>query len=394
MKKTFLIFSILLNYTLVAQTTVAEYTDFLNQKHQSPKDYILELFEHNDIVILGERDHRDTTQYDLILDIIGDERFIKNVGHIYTEVGVVNRTEWANEVLKKEYKTEREFETALIELYRELDFNPIWEKYNMYKYLKGIYQINKNLPNEKKITIGLTDKAFSWEGMTKEKLTNFHKDLRSSPNKRDSIMAFNFIELYKNQHLINGKRKALYIQSRPHAIDLDVTYKQRKVKRTGSYIKDYYEEKVKIVAFNWYKWIPEEWKSISYGPPHIIELTCNGKWDAAFYLSHNKSIAFDLENTPFGLTEFDYSYEQDIKYQDVLDGIIFYKPFYEFTCTVGIPNIIDGTFVKEMIRREIIVNGEDVWNTEKEIIDYYNEVRTRECADFNKLKKQMNKWLK
>jgi len=384
----------LFNYSLFAQTTVAEYTDFLNKEHQSPKEYILELFEHNDIVILGERDHRDTTQYDLILDIIGSERFIKNVGHIYTEVGVINRTEWANEVLKNDYKTEQDFEIALIKLYRELDFNPIWEKYNMYKYLYGIYLINKSLKIEDKITIGLTDHEFAWKGMTNEKLKRFHKKLRSSPNYRDSIMATNFIKLFQRQPVLNGKRKALYIQSRPHAINLETTYKHQKIKKAGSYIKEKYGNQVATIAFNWYKWIPEEWKSISYGAPHKIELTNGGKWDAAFHFSNHKPVAFDIKNTPFGLTEFDYSYEQSIKFQDVMDGIIFYKPFYEFTCTVGIPNIIDDTFASEMIRREILVNGEDVWDTKTEIMEYYNDVRTRECADFEKLKQQLNKWLK
>jgi len=392
MKRILIIIATLSSYSLFAQTTVAQYTDFLNQEHLSPKAYILQLFEQNDIIILGERDHRDTTQYDLILDIIGDNWFIENVAHVYTEVGVTNNTEWANQVLKANYKTDNDFETAVIKLYRELDFNSLWEKYNMYKYLKGIYTINKGLAPNKKITVGLTDQAFSWQNMTKEKLEKFHKILSSTYRYRDSIMAANFINLYEKQMPINGTKKALLIQSRPHAINMDVTYKGRKIKNTGSYIVDKYENKTKIIAFNWYHWMPLEW--YKWMPEKSIKLTDDGKWNAAFELTSHNPVGFDLKNTPFGLTEFDYSYEQGIKYQDVIDGIIYYKPFYEFVCTVGVPNVVDDAFAVELIRRGKLVNGEDFSDSETLLMDYYNDVRSFECEDYKMLKEQMNKWLK
>lgn len=50
------------------------------------------LFDRYDVVILGERDHRDTTQYDLIEQIMSDPRFIDQVGLIMTEIGVYNMT--------------------------------------------------------------------------------------------------------------------------------------------------------------------------------------------------------------------------------------------------------------------------------------------------------------
>ena len=228
--------SITLTITLLStllgfsQSKIVDYSEFLETQKQSPKDYIFELFEKNDIIILGERDHRDTTQYDLILDIIGDERFIENVGHVYTEVGVVNQTEWANEVLKGDYEDEQKFNKEFVKLYRELDFNPLWDKYNMVKYLKGIYDINKNLENDKKITVGLTDCAFEWEGMTHEKYIEFEKKLSKHKYTRDSIMAFNFMKMYEQQKPIKGQKKALLIQNRPHAINSVVHYKGRLLK--------------------------------------------------------------------------------------------------------------------------------------------------------------------
>ena len=71
---------------------IEEYVDFINDCNTSPVDYVMGLFDRYDVVILGERDHRDTTQYDLIEQIMSDPRFIDQVGLIMTEIGVYNMT--------------------------------------------------------------------------------------------------------------------------------------------------------------------------------------------------------------------------------------------------------------------------------------------------------------
>ena len=388
--------------TLLGQTTVVDFKDCLIEKSMPPREYILNLFETNDIVIIGERDHRDTTQYELLLDIFNDKRFIDKVGFVYTEVGCINRTEWANEVLKSTYENDLEFEMELIELYRELDFNPLWEKYNMYKYLKGIYSINKNLTINKKITIGLTDLAFEWEGMDRNKYEAFEDSMNAKSYTRDSIMASNFIELYEKQVSETGKRKALLIQSFPHAINLDLRSYGSNHRRVGSYIKEKYQSKVKIVAFN----------AVYYGSYNSsgYSLIDSGKWDASFELTNCSETAFDIDNTLFGDTYYEDNLGQKInklfgvklRYADLIDGIIYYKPFYEFRCTVGIPNVVDEEFSKELMYRTIICQNKFINRLGLKIIrpfykkqnaNYYNKVRTFKCYNNEFLKQQMNDWI-
>ena len=89
-----ILFTILLSLSVMiadAQESQGEYEDFLADQHLSAKEYILSLFEKYDIVILCERDHREITQYDLILDVISDERFRAEVGNVYTEIGNFQR---------------------------------------------------------------------------------------------------------------------------------------------------------------------------------------------------------------------------------------------------------------------------------------------------------------
>jgi hypothetical protein len=66
--------------------TLRDYVQYINNSRTTPVEYIFNLFEYSDIVVIGERDHRDTTQYELILDIQKDPRFVKKIGYVYTEV--------------------------------------------------------------------------------------------------------------------------------------------------------------------------------------------------------------------------------------------------------------------------------------------------------------------
>lgn len=355
------------------------------------------MFETNDIIILGERDHRDTTQYDLILDILNDERFAANIGYVYSEVGVVNQTEWANQVVKGEFKNKRKFEKEFTKLYRELDYNPLWDKYNMIKYLKGIYNINKNLDPKRRITIGFTDCAFEWKGMTAEKYKDFEERNLYGMNTRDIIMAENFANLYKNQKSINGRKKALYIQSRPHAEKVDTVFVSKRKKTVGAYLKEKYNDKVKTIALNWYNWVPPEWQNQAWGFGHKIELSNDGKWDAAFELTNNKPVGFSIKNTPFGKTNYDYPYNNPnlLLYEDIIDGLIFYKPFYEYTCTRGLPGIVDRKFAAVMIGRQIIsgtYSKEEKYSIDDEIEDW-EDFRGFDCVDYSKMSEQMNHWL-
>lgn len=388
-----------------SQDEITPYVDFLEKEHLSPQDYILKLFEYNDIVILGERDHRDTTQYTLILDILADERFIENVGHVYTEVGNINVTEQANDLIKGEYNNIKAFNEAFSRYYINENWEPLWENYNRYQFLRGLTDINQTLPYDKKITIGLTDMAFNWEGMTTERYRRFVvEEMNSAYRTRDSIMASNFIHLFEQQEPINGQRKALVITNRPHAVNINVICNQVIVKKQGRYISDVYGDRVKTIALNWYKWMPVDWYERLI-PQKRIELSANGKWDAAFEKTGCKAVGFSFEGSPFGNDEYDYPLCNDLKWKEVFDGFIFYRPFYEFAGATGFEGLIDYEMAKEIIKREIIYdkvygNKGNVlvnqifrpivnWKAKK----YYGTFHSYPCSNHDEMRVDMDKWL-
>lgn len=300
------------------------------------------MFEKSDIVVIGERDHRDTTQYELILDLLRDPRFAKDIGYVYTEVGCVNRTKDVNKLLCEKYKSDNEFNDALYAYFRNEIFYPLWDKYNRIQLLRGLYEINRD--SEHKITLGLTDCKFSWE---KIKTVDEYRKFYDSPAcaYRDSTMYIHFSKMYAKQKPKNGRRKALVITNHPHA--LNASFEGRDYHRQGKWLKERYgDDNVKIVMLNWTEY--------TYLDEQQIKLVANGLWDAAFEVVDCQPFGMDIKGTILGRNPyFDDRYGK-VKWEDVADGIIYYKPFYETVLTVGIPGIVSADFEEELMRRSRI----------------------------------------
>ena len=171
--------------------------EYADKNGISPKDYVFKLFDKSDIVVLGERDHRDSVQYNFILDLLADPRFAERVGYVYAEIGGINMTEDVNRLLQGSYSSENEFMDSLYTYYRKGEcFYPLWEKYNRIKFLKGLYNINKK--TTRKIHLGLTDIDFSWDSIhTADDYKAFWKSLNKT--NRDSLLCANFALMYEQQ---------------------------------------------------------------------------------------------------------------------------------------------------------------------------------------------------
>ncbi len=363
------------------------YIDFIDNCHTSAADYVLHLFERYDIVILGERDHRDTTQYDLIEQIVSDPRFIENVGHVMTEIGVYNMTEELDRIVNASYASFGEFDAALWDAYKNLDYTPLWENTNFYQYLCSIYRINRDLPTCRKIHISLLDMPFSWRqtaGMTHEQFRTFLQMWEQ----KDLIMANNTLtELYKLFEGTDTRKKALIVFNAPHSYAID--HGKRNNRYAGQIIMERFPERVANIMFNRTK-------------KGSDELTQNGKWDAAFAACGNKSIGFDLAGTPFGEDDFDLHprcLNGKYKYKEVYDGFIFYKPVEEWVFGLGIPHPADSDFEKELAWRDGSVWEGSPANSPAEIAeinDYYTKIKCFriDSVSLKKIAKRINIYYK
>ena len=307
--------------------------NFIEQCNTSPVDYIMGLFEKYDVVVLGERDHRDMTQYDLIQQIISDPRFIEKVGHVLIEVGGYNMADQLNAVLKGTYPNDEVFDKELVQVIFNID--PFWDKTNYTKFMKDVYLVNKNLPAEKKISVTPTEMPFSLQQaqtMTGEEFNRSYMYLWK--NHKDLIMGNNAVlELYRIFDGNSPRKKALFIYNTPHSCLYFENRDNRYPYFAYQIIADRFPGRIANVMLNW---------AVSSNDSGYFSLSNNGKLDAAFAAHGYKSIGFDLANSPFGGLVFDIEKDliiSELKMKDVYHGFIYYKPFYEWVIGIGIPNL-------------------------------------------------------
>jgi len=344
--------------------------DFIETCNTSPVDYTMSLFEKYDIVILGERDHNDTTQYELIKDIISDTRFINNVGHILTEVGVYNMADELNEVLRANYSNEDTFETALAQIIFDLDFSPVWDKSNYSQFLKDVYHVNRTLTEDKKLKVHPTEIPFSWRQAQTITSEEYDKTVNYLWEYKDIIMGNNAItELYRIFDGSDQRKKALIIYNAPHSCRY-YKVKEKYDNFAAQLIIDRFPGRVANIALNWATVSNNGYKSLSN----------SGKIDAAFAACGNKSIGFNLAESPIGKYLFDTGFIEpadSIRFQDVFNGFIFYKPIKEWVLGIGMPYMNKINRQDELARRWNIFHEENDTSEEykEKIFNYLYPVR-------------------
>ncbi len=148
------------------------------------------------------------------------------------------------------------------------------------------------------------------------------------------------------------------------------------------------------MCLNWYVFTnPGEYGFASKG----IELIDDGRWDAAFQLTGNRSTGFDIHGTPFGRTPSWYNNDGTL-WENLADGMVFYVPFHKFKGSVGISDILDTGCKPEMQRRlEILYSADEMpSNNWEDLCRYYNTVRQFVIPTSGDLKEkmteQMSKW--
>jgi hypothetical protein len=372
---------------------IKSYVDFLEHAtFLTPKEYILKSFEEKDIVILSERLHPEFKQYEMIVEVIKDERFTENV---YTEVGTFSAGQQINDFLLKEGLTDVEIKEHIFDIFKNLDFFVLWPNYNYYYLVENIYWVNQQRRPNEKIMLYPTDIIFSWDSIKCSEQYNMLADMQEPQNgfppviDRNMIMAQHFIGQYvENKHFNPNKKKALVIMNTYHGYT-----------RIPKFLPRPTEPSTYSTAEYIYKTFPNSTKGILInGLSNSGELVANGKWDAAYKFTGNKNVGFDLKNTPFGNTKFDmYNFGrsdyENVNFDFIFDGFVFYEPIENFEVVVGIPGIFeDKAFVAEFYRRALMMKGVTIEEIESYIEDWNIKTKKKKY-NLDKYIIEINKWL-
>ena len=330
----------------VTQETIKA-ADFIKNKTTASTEYVFDLFRKYDIVVLSERYHPEYTQYELISKIITDERFITNVGNVFTETGSVSFQDTLNTYLHTSFKNETELNKSTAILQRNSDgVWPIWRCTNHFDLLKTANKLNNSLPDSTKINWYFSDLPVNWETMTPE---NYLKG--SNPFRRDSIMTINIIENYKSIISHQKRKKALIIMNTSHGYGLLNNKEGTGIKwldySTTNYLMKCFPGKVANVMIN--------------SPSILFTPVQYGKWETSFKIAGNPDVGFDFKGSPFANDNWDgfFLNSTSLSYKDIFTGFIFYKPLHQQIKKVGYPNEMDN-FEDTLLRRAACVSKDQV----------------------------------
>ncbi|MGD1889077.1 MAG: hypothetical protein ACFB15_00470 [Cyclobacteriaceae bacterium] len=368
------------------KSSIAKYVNFIDEYDKpSAKEYVINLFEKYDFVMLCERDHRDISQYDLFIEIISDPYFKENVGHVFLEIGVNNFQGRINDFILSEGLSEEEKYQQLRDIQRNIYYFPLWEKYNYSYFLAAIYDVNQNLRMDQKIRVYPSGLSMDWT--TTKNFDDIKRNYRFRPLK-DSLMAFNIInDIDSLEKKENGEEiKALMILNFHHAFNDSFSLEPS----CGNFLFKTYPGRVANVLINNVKTLEEANVGID------IPLQ-NGKWDAAFDIAGNPNIGFNFENSPFGKDSFDfYPYEpHNYTYSDIFTGFIFYKPISEFQLAIGFPGLLEGGFKREYERRSHLFS---MWRSDdstlqiREMSDALNSLKYYPPDDLDTIQYLIDDW--
>jgi len=269
---------------------IEPYVAFLQRQSTAPADYILGLFEGYDIVILCERMHSETTQWDMIYELTSDARFIDEVGVIFTEYGTVTLQPLLDEFLMAPDLSPEQAKQKLLHIARNLTpWWPIQLNRNFYDYLAKLRTLNGTLPQDKKIRLYFCDVPWDWNTTTTETLLQAWREV---VKRRDLIMAQRVIEERRRRLAAGERNKCLVIMNYRHAF--------RRMDNTGRYIFEAFPGEVANVFINTLAPVAARSdRDISFD---VIQ---DGKWDAAFESIGNPALGFDFQDSPFGNDSFD-----------------------------------------------------------------------------------------
>ena len=312
-------------------SSVSKYVDYLKNNRQDINDYVMGLFEKYDYVVLCERHHQDMMQYDMIYDLVTDSRFVDKVGVMFTEIGCAESRDAYRTFVETTFQNDTLVEKELASfLMKNQTVHLLWPNTNWFSFLKRMYYFNHD--REKKVEIMFADR--NWID-------------RTELAHRDSVMADNIIKTIESDRL----KKSLIIMNYRHAFFTPGC--------CGEYIQRRFPGKVANVMINNVKL---DFLSLALGKEIARPDLRHGEWDVAFEQMPTDAFAFDLKDSPFGKDKFDYfalpwAKENDMTYQDMFNGFIYYKALADHRASVGFNHLFDPENRAKLEEREKLLPG-------------------------------------
>ena len=301
-------------FTSIPSDTTS-FIKYVKEYGREPKNFVLDKLKKNKLVMYGEI-HRRKWSWDFCTELINDKHFPEYTSVIFMEMASDKQNDIDQFMSNDKIDNE-----LLLNVFRDYMIQG-WNDKGKFDFLISVWHLNKKLPDNKKIKIIAVDTPRTY---TEEGLKNERTD-------RDEFMADAITKYFESKP---DKRNALFIVGSAHIC---------KTRSSAG----------AILAKN----MPGTLYTIFTHCPRIDNFIIvhdrirHGIFDYAFYKNADRSVAFELENSPFGKEPFDgLFFDGSGTFQDNFDGYIFLGSLDKEPNEAQLLEMYDDKFVLEIDRR-------------------------------------------
>lgn len=325
-------------------TDVTPFLAYISDITLSPEDFLLEALGTRKVVINGEL-HRRKASWDMLKRLVSKPEFPETTGCVFMEL-----PSWHQSTMDEFMKSDTLASGLVLRIFRDEQLNGWWDR-GEYEFLCKLWEINRSLPDDKKIRVVLADYQVPYSRIT----------TKEEPSEdRNTHMAEVVVNTVRNS---SDPRNNLFLVGCGHA------YKSRQAgfasavqgetpaMTAGAQITEALGEDQVFTVFQ-----------------HMMSGDNSGRnkspirggiFDTAFALNGNRPIGFRLAGSPFGRQPFDGIHEIKYKtdtgtYQDNYDGYLFLGPLDDEPRAEPLTEIFTDEFVAEMQRRAAVYGYEDL----------------------------------
>ena len=325
---------------------VTPFLNFLSNVKTSPEIFILDMLASHKLVINGEY-HRRKVSWDMLKSLISLPEFADVVGCIFMELPSYHQP-----LMENFFSLETLDSDIIIKIFQDEQLNGWWDR-GEFEFLCKLWELNRSLPQDKKIRVVLADYQIPYSTVTTLEEAREAEDrnthmadvvvntITQSKDTRNNLFLVGCAHAYKSRQF--------GIASAAHGKEAALTAGAQIAERLG-------HDNVFTVFQHV---LPGDNRG---GNKSAIR---GGIFDLAFEKNGNRPIGFKLANSPFGNEPFDGIYE--IKYNtatgsyaDNFDGYLFLAPLKNEPKAIPLTEIFTDEFVAEMQRRAKILGMENL----------------------------------
>ncbi|UCF62670.1 MAG: hypothetical protein JSW33_08745 [bacterium] len=358
------------------------YIDALNDKGEDPLTFILEKFEHFDLILFDDGLHNAVEPFEFYQKLIKSSEFNKKAKYIFLEAVSVNQ----QPALDAYFNSDTNDIKLLYPAFQN-DFSGTgWSYKTYFDLLQTIWIINSKLPVEDRFKVIPVNAPTYWKQIvTSTDLELFRLSLVGNDYTMYKII-LTYLENFESG------LKGIFLTNTRHSYKRIRNSQNKNYWNCGTFFhlnhpQKTYSVRLHNISFSFTKKkeidpkIPKTTQGLEKVIVNWVRME-KGLWDTAFKTVGNNPVAFDLKDTPFGEAEYIGNHMLDVANGqtifDAYDGLIFLAPLEVLRQTAMADYIYTDEYKIELERRlQILYTEEQIEEILKE-----NDVKSiREYID-------------